>query len=291
MTNLNNKQIEIANKIISLLEKGNLNWIKSWKTGLPKNIKTKKDYRGINSIILNILMQENQWKTPLFASFLQIKELGGCVKKGEKAIPVFFYQMIEREYEQENENGDMEAIRKKYPLLRIYNVFNIEQTTLEIPEKEKKEFEPIAQAEMQIKKYLEQIKIKFGGSRAFYCPPEDFVQLPQKENFVGSEEYYSVLNHELSHSTGHKSRLAREGITEATMFGNEDYSKEEVIAELSSCFLCASAGIENKTINNSSAYLKSWIDNLKQDKNFLFKVIGQAQKSADFIINFGVDKK
>lgn len=281
------KQEEVVSKIISLLEHGNLNWIKSWKTGLPKNFKSKKEYKGINSIVLNLVMQDKGYKLPYFLSYLQVQGLGGSVRAGEKSVSVFFYQMKERDVETKNEDGSTSMLTKKYPLLRVYQVFNVEQTTIEVPAEAKLDFKPIELAENQIANYVSQIKIVFGGSRAFYSPSEDFIGMPIKESFVGAEEYYSTLNHELSHSTGSEKRLARDTIKDLQMFGDNDYSKEEVIAELSACFLCASAGIENKTIKNSSAYLGRWIENMKQDKTFIFKVIGQAQKSADLILNFG----
>ena len=120
-------------------------------------------------------------------------------------------------------------------------------------------------------------------ARAWYRPANDTVGIPSRQAFGFAEEYYSTLFHELTHSTGHPSRIGREGIEKLNTFGSESCSKEELIAEMGAALLAGIAGIERKTLANSAAYLKSWIDVLKSDSRMVVFAASQAQKAADYI--------
>ena len=121
------------------------------------------------------------------------------------------------------------------------------------------------------------------SDRAWYRPSTDTVGIPPRGLFSSPEEYYSTLFHELTHSTGHASRVGREGIEQLNTFGSESYSKEELVAEMGAAMLCGITGIERKTLSNSAAYLKSWIDVLKSDSRMVISAASQAQKAADYI--------
>ena len=121
-------------------------------------------------------------------------------------------------------------------------------------------------------------------ARAYYRPAIDLVNVPAIRYFESGEEYYSTLFHELAHSTGHAKRLNREGVNEVAAFGTAIYSKEELIAEMSAAYLCASCGIEQKTLNNSAAYIGGWLRKLKDDKRLVVFAAAAAQKAADFIL-------
>ena len=127
--------------------------------------------------------------------------------------------------------------------------------------------------------------IKYGGNRACYSPQLDYIQLPPKETFHSLEEFYSTAFHELSHATGHTSRLARKSITDTAYFGSHSYSQEELVAEFGASMLCAVASIEQSTIENSAAYIQGWLKVLKNDKKCLVLAAAQAQRAADFILN------
>jgi antirestriction protein ArdC len=127
-------------------------------------------------------------------------------------------------------------------------------------------------------------EIKHGMAKAFYSPAGDFVGIPNRERFTSEDEYFSVLFHELTHSTGSEKRLNRPTITEANSFGSEEYSKEELIAEMGSAFLCGQAGIAERTLSNSAAYLQNWLEALKNDRKLIVQAAAQAQKAADFIL-------
>jgi len=278
---LHPKQQEVLNRIIELLENGNLKWLKCWANGSFKNYITKKDYNGINIFILNINNIIQNFTSPYYLTFLQIKKLNAHLKKDSKSTAIFYYEINKREIE--NKDTGLKEI-KTYPILKCYNVFNIEQTNIIIKEDEnKKDLKPIEKCEQIIFNYKDKPIIEVGLNPC-YIPIEDKIKIPNITNFIGVEEYYSTFYHELSHSTGHEKRLKREGITTPTQFKTDLYSKEEVIAELSTAFLCASANIDNNTLNNSTAYINGWLQNLREDKTFLFKVIKDAQKSSNYIL-------
>ncbi len=276
----------IAEKIISLLERGTVPWRQTWQVGLPRNLITKKEYRGINVFLLWIAME--QYSSPLFLTFRQAKSLGGKVKAGEHGWPVVFWKQVEKK-RQENEEDiidSREISTEKRFILRYYYVFNINQCEglegLSIEnnkpfcEEEREEVETI------LKNYLESGPEVKNGLRPRYLPAYDVVQIPPKETFETLDAYYNVLFHELIHSTGHVSRLNRLGLANPR-FGTEQYSKEELIAEMGAAILCAHTGIE-ADIENSAAYINGWLDVLKNDKKMVLVGARDAQKAVDFIL-------
>ena len=166
-------------------------------------------------------------------------------------------------------------------------MYNVEQCeNLVLPELEtespRNDMTPIQQAEDIYRNMNNKPTLKHGGNRAFYVSKADTVTLPKQESFDSMEEYYSTLFHELGHSTGHTSRVGREGIAKFDHFGSERYAKEELVAELTSANLCNTAGI-TITIENSKAYLVNWLENLKEDETLLVKAGTQAMKAYNYI--------
>ena len=194
-----------------------------------------------------------------------------------------FWKQIEKE---DRETG--EAV--KLPVLRHYHVFNAEQCDeIRTPEAEKTEddqppFEPLDAAEQIVAGYRDPPKVDHGGSRAFYRPSEDVVRVPEPKQFETGESYYATLFHELAHSTGHSSRIDRKLDTQLSPFGSPDYSREELVAEMSAAFLAAAAGISEPTIEASASYLDNWSRQLKGDKRLVVNAAGAAQKAADWIL-------
>ncbi|MCP4600491.1 MAG: DUF1738 domain-containing protein [Proteobacteria bacterium] len=277
----------ITNKILKQLEEGTVPWQKPWRTTLPRNFVSKNYYRGINLLMLS----GSEFSCPYWATFRQIKKAGGSVNKGEKAEPVIYWNWVPAsktrsvKVEKGEEKPEVELSERMMPFLRYYNVFNLEQTTgIEIPGEEKTDIEPIMACENIMSQMPGPPAVTFnGGSRAFYRPRTDSVHLPRPSSFNSAEEYYSTLFHELVHSTGHQKRLSRSGIEEPSSFGSEKYSKEELVAEIGAAFLCGIARIENRTIDNSSAYIQGWLKALADDKKLMVIAAAQAQKASDYI--------
>lgn len=176
--------------------------------------------------------------------------------------------------------------------LKHWSVFNTEQTVgLDVPSVVERVHSPIEEAEAIVKGYSGCPSIRWTGDRAFYHPMTDSVTMPSMASFNSAEEGYGTLFHELAHSTGHKTRLDREGISNFHRFGDENYSKEELVAEVTSCFLRAACGIEKAPVlANSAAYLRSWIKALKGDSRLIVHAAAQAQKAADYILGVQEDE-
>lgn len=273
----------ITDKIIKKLEEGTIAWNKAWKTTRPQNFKTKKEYRGINIILLTLA----GFSCPYWASFKQINELGGQVKKGSKSSMIIYWKILEYK----NKNDKDEDITKKIPLLRYYRVFNLEQTRGIKYEIEKRVFNPIQECEKVIEGYTSKPEIKYNEPQAYYSPKLDYINMPKKELFKSDEGYYATLFHEFNHSTGARGKLDRKSVVDAGYYGSENYSKEELVAELGASFLCGITGIENKTIDNSASYIKGWLKALKNDKKMIIYASAQAQKSVDYILKGNMHRK
>jgi len=270
----------ITDRMIELMEKGEIPWRRPWNgETMPMNLISKKPYRGINIFFLNCYAAAEGFG-PYWLSFKQAKEKGGTVRKGEKGIPVIFWKL----YEKDKETGEL------WPVLRYYTVFNLSQCHgIEAPpaaEAEPLEFSPVEAAERIIEAMPSPPAIEHTEqARAFYMPGKDKVHMPDRELFKSIPEYYSTLFHELSHSTGHKSRLNRDTDHWSHSFGSADYSKEELIAEMGAAFLCAHSRIETATIENSAAYIQGWIKQFKDKPKMLILAAAAAQKSTDWILN------
>lgn len=270
----------VTNRIIEQLEKGYIPWQKPW-TGVHDgayNRISNKPYSLLNQMLLS--------KTGEYASFKQWTELGGHIRKGEKAEIVTFWKI--QQIEEENEDG--EKIINQLPLLRYYNVFHISQVEGVEPKSiDLNELQPIEEAERIKTEYMQREHIKIlekVTDKAFYSPSLDYIQVPCKEQYQHIEEFYSTLFHEMTHSTGHKVRLDREDVKDCMYFGSENYSKEELCAELGSAFLINKLGIaSSKSFNNSTAYIQSWLRVLKNDKKFIISASSRAEKAVKYILN------
>ncbi len=279
----------ITNRIMEKLEQGVVPWQRPWRITKPKNLISGKEYRGINILMLGL---EN-YSCSHWATFKQIRKLGGSVNKGTKGTPIVFWNWVPRKNrkasstsEDSQQENDGELNERMVPLLRCYRVFNLKQTSgIEIPVEEKgANIKPIDTCESITNQMPDPPLVTLdGGNRAFYRSLTDSVHLPMPRSFKSAEEYYSTLFHELVHSTGHPKRLNRSGIEEPSRFGSESYSKEELIAEIGSAFLCGQTGIEKQTIDNSTSYISGWLKALKDDKKLVIIAAALAQKASDYI--------
>lgn len=270
----------VTDRIIEQLEKGYIPWQKPW-TGVHDGA-----YNRISNKPYSLLNQMLLFKTGEYASFKQWTELGGHIKKGEKAEIVTFWKI--QPIEEENEDG--EKVIKQIPLLRYYNVFHISQVEGVEPKSiDLNELQPIEEAERIKTEYMQREHIKIlekVTDKAFYSHSLDYIQVPCKEQYQNIEEFYSTLFHEMTHSTGHKVRLDREDVKDCMYFGSENYSKEELCAELGSAFLINKLGIaSSKSFTNSTAYIQSWLRVLKNDKKFIISASSRAEKAVKYILN------
>jgi len=287
----------VTDKILETMERGEVPWHKPWKSmsSLPVNLKTKRRYSGLNVWMLVAEAFAKGYTSPYWLTFNQVKSLGGHVRKGEKSTLVVFWKWIE--YEEEVENpGEIETKPRKRPFLRYYSVFNTDQCEgldEKLPKIEKnEEISAIDSCEKIAKEMPKCPVIVPNGGRAYYNPREDKIGMPKAELFESSEEYYSTLFHEMGHSTGHESRVGRKSITEGFDFwGDHKYSQEELVAEFAAAYLCAFGGIENKTIDNSAAYIQHWKKAFKEDKRLVVIAASQGQKAADYILGRRVEKE
>lgn len=268
----------VTDKVVAMLAEGTVPWRKPWNAGTaPRNIEGHV-YRGINVMLLSM----SEYSSPFWLTFKQAKERGGSVKKGEKSTMVVFWKRL---LITDKETGERSVV----PMLRYFNVFNLDQTEgVKLP-KAVAEYDaealvqpdPIAAAEAIVAGYADGPEIRFkDADRAFYVPATDVITVPPLSSYDAPEEYYSTLFHEMGHSTGNAKRLNRKyGQT----FGSHDYGREELVAEMTAAFLCAESGIET-TLENSAAYLNSWIRTIREDPRAVVVAAGAAQRAADLVL-------
>ena len=279
---------EVTNRIITQLEKGVIPWKSPYfsKVGFPRNFSTGNPYHGINVFLLGSL----RYTSPFFLTFLQAKELGGHVRKGEKGSLVIKYGTYTKEAE-----GEASDEQRKY--LKGYTVFHASQIEgIEFPQPQNVPELPASAACDRAREMVAAMPkapaMHEGSAVPCYRRGTDSVHMPERRFFNSEEAYYSTLFHELAHSTGHESRLARPSLLEnkgidAEGEARKTYAEEELVAEMGASFLCAHAGIIEAELENSAAYLQGWIDALKSKdaKGWIIRAASQAQKAADFVLN------
>jgi len=279
----------VTEKIINMLESGVVPWRRPWtSTGLPRNLVSKKPYKGINYFLLSA----SKYVSPFWLTYRQATEFGGHVRKGEESTIVVFWKAehVKQSSEALEAEETDDKNRRRF-LLRYYRLFNLEQCELpqavldKLPKIETHEHDPIEAAERIIAGIPNPPEIQYAGSRAFYSPITDRITLPPRELFSSAEEFYATLNHEESHAVGHPKRLNRKSITEAAPFGSPTYCFEEIVAEMSAAYLCAEAGISPAVIDNEAAYIQGWLKKIRSEKRLVVSAAAQAQKAADFILN------
>lgn len=272
----------ITDTIIAALETGVKPWARDWGLsigGMPLR-HCGKPYRGINVLILAMTPFSN----PYWMTFKQAKEYGACVRKGEKSTAITFFKSLNI---QDKATGEDKTI----PLLRSYAVFNADQID-GLPER----FYPkpiilnTEQRQANAESFIAatQAEIRHGGNNAYFSPSLDFIQVPDFASFETGEGYYSTLLHELTHWTGHASRLNR-NLKDG--FGTKDYCREELTAEIGAAYLCAHTGVSNEPRADHAEYLAGWLTILKEDKKAIFRAAALAQKAVDHLFDYQEQKE
>lgn len=278
----------VTDRIVEMLNQGIIPWRKPWHgekasaENTAISYTSRRAYSLINQWLLGCVPGE-------YLTFNEIKKLGGSVKRGEKAHMVVFY--TKAEYKRRNDEGEEEIVT--YPLLKYYNVFHIDQTEgVKSKVKPGEVVEPATDncCDIVIADYIAREGIKLQcdkhSDRAFYRPATDEVVVPMVSQYNEVAEYYSTLFHELTHSTMKESRCNREAENKGSHFGNEQYSREELVAEIGSAMLCSRLGVSiDKAFKNSVAYIQGWLKSLKNDPKMILWASGRAEKAAKFILN------
>ena len=307
----------ITDKVISMFKNAKASdYHRAWKDDaffIPINFDSKKPYRGVNRLLLQERIGfAGAFRNPYFLTFNQIKKHGGKLKKGTRGYEVVYYSIRyivpadkntgRKAYSSTNtqkvidylaKNKLSEDIVTRIPMIRYYNVYNgasIEGIDFQLDKLQIGRAVPDTASENQaaaliVENYPNPPAIKHEGNRAYYSPSDDYVKMPKKEQFDSINDYYRILFHELTHSTGHDKRLDR-GIH--LMLEKEDYAKEELVAEFGAVFLSAWAGIMWYTNKNHAIYLKNWNSAIKEaenDNKFLMKAASLAQAATDYILN------
>ncbi|WP_420608210.1 ArdC family protein [Novosphingopyxis sp.] len=276
----------ITDRIAAAIEAGAGEWRMPWHPGadgvapvLPVNAATGKPYRGVNTVVLWATAQAEGYPSAVWATYRQWAELGAQVRKGERASPVVFWKISDKE-DQEDANEGAEDDRRSRVFARGYSVFNAAQVDgYEAPALPVLlEAERIGHAEA----FFDAIgaDIRHGGNRACYKPSLDQIRMPPFEAFRDPIAYYATLAHEATHLTGHPSRCARDL---RGRFGDEAYAAEELVAELGAAFVCADLAMAPEPRPDHAAYVASWLKVLRGDKRTIFTAAAKAQAAADWM--------
>lgn len=286
----NSEVIErVSAEVIRQLEQGVAPWSKPWNVAglMPTSLATGKPYRGANALFLSMLAPSfdgpNLWTT-----YKQAGQRGGKVRKGEKGTPVIFWKFLKVEDKKAtDENG--KPLAKSVPLLRVFTVFHVAQCDgLEIPAKYLQERKPVEIPDAVtsvLSTYENGPAIHYREQdAAYYSPSQDAITLPPVATFPTLEGYAETLFHELTHSTGHRSRLNRFRDDEVpARFGSANYAKEELIAELGAAMIAANVGV-NLDVTQTGSYIAGWLSALKNDPGMLISAAQKAQKAADLVL-------
>jgi antirestriction protein ArdC len=279
----------ITDHIIAAIEAGAGDWkmprhVKDGGTSTPINAVTNRPYRGVNVIMLWTIAHSAGYSSPIWGTYKQWAELGVQVRKGEKAAPIVFWKQLQDEKAEEQDDDETQRARF---IAKGFHVFNADQvdgfeapTLPLVPQSER-----IAHADA----FFSRIgaDIRHGGSRAYYSPAYDHIQLPPFAAFGEPTAYYATLAHETVHWAGHGSRCAREL---KGKFGSESYAAEELVAELGAAFLCADLALASEPRPDHAAYVASWLKVLKGDKRAIFTASALAQKAADWLHNQATER-
>jgi antirestriction protein ArdC len=275
----------VTSRIVEQLERGVRPWHQPWNAEHAAGSITRplrhngQPYKGINILMLWDAAEQQGFAFPIWLTFLQIKHLGGSVRKGQRGSPVVYAN----KFTTAKHDDDGEEIEEEHFFLKEYTVFNVEQCDglpeqfSQLAESPKGNGERIAHAEAFFANTG--AKIEYGGNRAYYAIDSDSIRIPLRETFRDSESHASTVAHELTHWTRHPSRLNR--AFGQKRWGDEGYAIEELVAELGAAFLCADLSITPDVREDHASYVHSWLKVLKGDKRAIFKAASDASKAVD----------
>lgn len=289
----------VTDLVVEALDNDVCPWIKPWDGvgSAPYNFESKHEYKGSNVWMLNAVQLSRGYKHNAWVTFNGAKKCGGFVKKGEKSVPVVYWNFVKKEVEQ-----DGEMVEKTIPFLKYFSVWNVEQCGIEVETEELPQSSTLPSAEKVISDYVSREEgltfDEIEGDRACYIPSRDAIIVPTMAQAIkkaldvgqtevdGQQHHYSTCFHEMVHSTGHKSRLAREGIVAINGFGTHEYSKEELVAEMGSAVLCTKLGLSSERVmENTKAYCKGWAKKLKSEPSWIVWAGSRSEKAVNYILD------
>lgn len=278
---------EITDQIIAAIEAGaggaELPWHRGVGTTLPTNVFTSNPYKGINVVALWVAAEAKGYGSGLWATYKQWSLLGAQVRRHERGSTIVFYKETHREIVEE-ETGETQA--QTFLFARSSSVFNAEQVEGWQPPTPPVRDAAGVLGDVEAFVAATKADIRHGGDRAYYRRSSDHIQMPERERFTGTktssptEGYYATLLHELTHWTGHKSRLDRDL---GRRFGKEAYAVEELVAELGAAFLCSDLAITNRPRPDHAAYIGNWLEVLKNDKKAIFTAASKASQAKTYL--------
>lgn len=287
----------ITDRILDSLQQGYLPGVgKPWDSSkripnVPCNAASGRQYSGINVPLLWSEAEKRGFSQDRWLTFRQAKEAGGTVRKGEKSTLACFYKPMRREVIDSNGEPELDEEgnpkEKHFAILRGFNLFNVDQCdglpdeVVNPPSDSVKDFDNVEALDDFINGCGIKVVHSLDRDQAAYYPRQDRVLLPAKERFHQADQYYSIALHELTHASGHATRLARIGITDPHPFGSSRYAMEELVAQLGSAFLCGHFGVCNEAFD--AAYIADWIQVLKADKKAIFRASGAARLAAEYL--------
>ena len=291
---------DFAGKLKAQIEAGVAPWQKPWQPGerrLPENVATHKPYRGGNSVYLSVTQEAKGYSDNRWATYKQITELGGQVRKGEKATHVLFYKFDDDQKKDQDaphrpaadgRKAPGEPEQTRPPLVRCYAVFNVEQAdNLKLERREDQAKEPAWKAHQTAERVIQLSGIRVTherGDRACYHLTADRVVLPERDQFPTANSYYQTALHECGHATGHPDRMNRETLTAgAGQFGSTTYAREELRAEMAAMMTGDQCGVGHDG-SRGAAYVQGWIKALEDDPKEIYKAAAEAQRMTDYLM-------
>ena len=298
MANQQQLREKISAQIVTALESGNVPpWRRPWRVGpnagFPANVVSRKPYRGINPILLDLSSARHNLSSKWWGTFNQWKGLGGKVMRRPADVPegqwgttiVFWTPVTKIE---KDADGDEKTDR--YFVMRSYTIFNVDQVEGGQLDHLRAGMADTAGDPAQVIDYepaeeaidATNVSIRYGGGRAFYNPSHDYIQVPPKATFTEPIDYYETVLHELVHASEHPTRLNWSRTKSAN-----SYAMGELVAEIGACYLARELGVPaSGNLTNHVAYLSHWLQAMKNDSRFIFMASSQASKAASYILSF-----
>jgi antirestriction protein ArdC len=278
---------EVTQRIITELEAGRLPWAQPWGSaacgcGMPENVLTGRRYSGINVLILWVSACEHGYATQRWLTFRQALSAGGNVRRGEKATTICYADRFTPK-DEARRAADEHRDARMVPFLKRFAVFNVGQCE-GLPDSPT---EAVPLAALDIVPRADALiaaigaDFRIGGGEAYYAPQLDIIAVPPRQAFREPIDWYHIAFHELSHWTGHPSRLDRD---QSAGWGTPGYAREELVAEMAAAFACASLSIQPKV--RHSDYVGAWLSVLREDERAIFRAASQASRAADYLLAF-----